>query len=253
MTKRATQALAAAGYSTNNQTALVLLVEFAAQNPGLDFANYGDLKPYRADSRQIGRDWNRFKAALKEAAYLNGTDQDVIQAAPHAFSGRLEWKTPTWWETGKAQPLQWHYCTGQYFPTEYRKAAASVLEAACNAKRRQAPNMPTEPATPTIEAMKEGNRAAGVHFFDEDTMRFFRSRIESKPRSYNGLWYFIDSSQFVPSSGIPDRRKYSLSSYNPKTGDVDRIGDFQKYTSKGEATKALREHLSPTTGKEQAA
>lgn len=46
----------------------------------------------------------------------------------------------------------------------------------------------------TIEQIKTANAAAGHHFFDRDTLRFFRSRIGS--RTYvgrDGCIYFVTS------------------------------------------------------------
>ena len=50
------------------------------------------------------------------AEYYAVTDAQVIEASQWAFSGRM-----TWTDAG------WNYCTGQYWPTEYRAAVVAVL------------------------------------------------------------------------------------------------------------------------------
>lgn len=97
--------------------AICALVEFAAQNPGIDLANYGfdanGRRAYRSESRSITHDWKRFQNALWEALASGVTDAEVIAEAPHAFSGRLEWKTTaTKWE-GQAPN-----CTKREVPTD---------------------------------------------------------------------------------------------------------------------------------------
>jgi hypothetical protein len=46
------------------------------------------------------------------------TADNILAACKEAFSGRL---------TYNAQKQRFDYCTGQYFPTEYRAAACAVL------------------------------------------------------------------------------------------------------------------------------
>ena len=111
---------------------------FAAQNSGIERGNYYDYRDPNIQARRDGRrafnqrarsitaDWQRFKLALAACALENVTSTDVIAAAPHAFSGRLEWMpkqhTPTTVEAGEALcEGDWKYCAGQYFPTEYAK------------------------------------------------------------------------------------------------------------------------------------
>ena len=98
------------------------LAVFAAQNPGLEFGNYGHLPSYRAGSRRITRDLQRCRTAMRELAWSTVSDDQVIEAAKHTFSGRL---TLTKREDGSVRV---GYCTGQYWPTEYRAAVAAVLD-----------------------------------------------------------------------------------------------------------------------------
>ena len=50
------------------------------------------------------------------------TAQDLIEAFPRAYSGRLSINEDK-------ERVRFEYCTGQYWPTEYRKAACAVLAA----------------------------------------------------------------------------------------------------------------------------
>ena len=45
---------------TQQVNALELLTKFAYQRPGLDFADYGEIKYYRQDSREITKDLHDF-------------------------------------------------------------------------------------------------------------------------------------------------------------------------------------------------
>lgn len=101
-------------------TAMRRLIIFAAQNPGFDPANYGGCaSAYRSDSRQAQKAWREFYDLVWHYNIERLSNDDLQQAGKQAFSGRLEWN-------GK----EWDYCTGQYFPTEYRWAAVAVLKAA---------------------------------------------------------------------------------------------------------------------------
>jgi hypothetical protein len=133
MRKRALDALAVAGFKDlQTHPALAKLINLAAANPGLEWCNYASsdrtasLRAYRAESRWISKQWREVVRQLKKAGWIwpepgtrGVTDAQVIEAAKHAYCGRLEWN-------GK----DWDYCTGQYYPTEYRQAVAAVLREA---------------------------------------------------------------------------------------------------------------------------
>mgnify|MGYP000943654692 CR=1 FL=1 len=90
---------------------------FIASRPGLDVADYGDVRAYRAESRQITRDRGDALTLLNRIEPLEVTDAEWADAF-RAYSGRLTW-----------DGAKLSYCTGQYYPTEYRRAAAAVLAA----------------------------------------------------------------------------------------------------------------------------
>ena len=99
------------------------LRQFAAKRPNRSFADYGDRTIYNRYSREITRDLHHARELIRKVE-LSGIDADqIIKASRSAWSGRLT-ITPT--ESG----YQLDYCSGQYFPTEYRKAVCAVLAAA---------------------------------------------------------------------------------------------------------------------------
>ena len=104
------------------QTILKCLRAFIRSRPGLDWRNYGPGPCYRQESREITRDRHHAETLLGEIAWRDSlTADDIVNASKHAFSGRLEITEPT---PGR---FVISYCTGQYYPTEYRKAACAVL------------------------------------------------------------------------------------------------------------------------------
>jgi hypothetical protein len=73
------------------------------------------------------------------------------------------------------------------------------------------------------------------HWFDPDTMKFFKSRL-SQDLFYSGaLIYFISSEQ-----GPDDVRRYTVRSYDPKNSDIDTVGDFQQYGTMYEAKQVAK-------------
>ena len=116
-----TAAHVAAAYPADPEKVTILqaLTSFAAQRPGLEYANYGDPVTYRAESRAITRDLHHVYTLLRRVQLAPSITSADLKDAFCAFSGRLSWD---------GQRLD--YCTGQYFPTEYRRAVCAVLSAA---------------------------------------------------------------------------------------------------------------------------
>lgn len=111
------------------ETIIQAIRKFIAQRSGIDYRNYasGNWKASRecflGDYRPIlraGRDARVLLAAVSGRAGISAKD---IQDATRAYSGRLQLK-----ECDGAVAVD--YCTGQYFPTEYRNAACAVLSRA---------------------------------------------------------------------------------------------------------------------------
>jgi hypothetical protein len=93
------------------------LVNFVNQRPGLDFANYGDVTSYRSEMREITNDRNDFFEMLSMANIFVENLESKLTDYLSKDSGRL-----TIDENSNLS-----YCTGQYFPIEYRPAACRVL------------------------------------------------------------------------------------------------------------------------------
>lgn len=98
------------------------LFDFISQRPGLDPRNYishwaddAGRKAYRSESRQITRDLQDARTLLREVSGRAFTPDQWADAF-RAYSGRLSW-----------DGTRLDYCTGQYWPTEYRRAVCAVV------------------------------------------------------------------------------------------------------------------------------
>lgn len=97
---------------------------FVRQRAGLEFGNYGDVKMYRQEQRSITRDRHHAEALLAAVSWRTSiTAEKLIAASKRAYSGRLTLTL----EPGRVGV---DYSTGQYFPTEYRRAVCAVLSSA---------------------------------------------------------------------------------------------------------------------------
>ena len=91
---------------------------FAHKRPGLEYGNYGDPVAYRAEMRAITKDLHQARALLRYIELRASISAaDIIKASKSAYSGRLT--------IGADATID--YCTGQYWPTEYRRAVCAVL------------------------------------------------------------------------------------------------------------------------------
>lgn len=104
--------------ATQRAEMLSALRAFICQRPGFDTCNYASLSDYRKESREVTRDRDDALALLAEVSHYASLSPDYILRNARQ---RLQWD-----DTAKA----WDYVTGQYFPTEYRLAAARVLSSA---------------------------------------------------------------------------------------------------------------------------
>lgn len=99
---------------------IAALRAFAGQRPGLDYANYGDPSSYRSESRRITRQLNDFRHLARTVELSGITAEELEASAKLAYSGRLSL-------VERGDKIAVDYCTGQYWPTEYRAAACAVL------------------------------------------------------------------------------------------------------------------------------
>jgi hypothetical protein len=117
--------------TTPEKSALIEALDaFINQPPKLREADYGGKNiHYNHDKHKIQL---AFKDARSMLAYAKGCDDitaaDLIDASKRAFAGRLQFEIKDSWPVG--QKVLIDYTTGQYWPTEYRSAAAAVLSSA---------------------------------------------------------------------------------------------------------------------------
>ena len=104
--------------TATEKTAIVdALYQWIGQRPGLDYGNYGDPKSYRSEVRGITAQLHDARDLLRFVAQSPSiTADDLKEAFGRGFSGRLSWNG-----------TKLDYCTGQYWPTEYRAAVCGVL------------------------------------------------------------------------------------------------------------------------------
>lgn len=109
------------------QAMLNALRAFINQRSGIDFRNYqsGDWKQSRecfmGDYRPILRHGRHARTLLRAVELRDSIKaKHLLEASHSAYSGRLQFIE----RDGKVAV---DYCTGQYFPTEYRNAACAVL------------------------------------------------------------------------------------------------------------------------------
>lgn len=110
----------------DKSTILAMLRAWVNQRPGLEFCNYGDVSAYRAELRQITKDRAHALELIRAVEWRDSiTAERIIAAFPRAYSGRLRLEK-------REKDGKWvlDYCTGQYWPTEYRKAVCAVLASA---------------------------------------------------------------------------------------------------------------------------
>lgn len=206
------------------------------RRPGLDYRDYGQIAPYRAELRSIANDKKRALKALDEARGLQPARPELLADAFSAFSGRLEWKPAPCNSDGVETGLvaaHLEYTTGQYWPTEYRKAAASVLERYVSLwRQKQAEERPREFTYETMADVKSANRQIGNHWFERGTMRFFNTKIES---GLIGGKYFITSERYNENSP----RLFTVRRAEPD-GTIGTVGEFQAYRSREDAREAIK-------------
>jgi hypothetical protein len=221
------------------------LQKFINEKPELEPANYGcdpeQLKytprsewfaarnAMRQDARTIAKDGTRARKALQEARQYPPNAELLAEAFKRAFSGRLSWDE---------EPGALSYCTGQYYPTEYRAAAATVLEYYVHAvKPKFTP--PTGQVFYTAAEIEHAADRAGSHFFSRGAKRFFRSRILGDAFHGTGGCYFVTSEQYEDSHGRRAGRHYTIRKFNPETAEIDTFGPFNVLT-RGRALRIAR-------------
>ena len=121
----------------NKSKLIEALHNWVRQRPGLEFCNYGELSAYRSEMRSITKDRHHAEALLSYVAARDSiTAEMILEASKQAFSGRLTIE-PVYMQNSGYYGLEpeivgysIQYCTGQYWPTEYRLAVCAVLSSA---------------------------------------------------------------------------------------------------------------------------
>ena len=67
--------------------------------------------------------------------------------------------------------------------------------------------------------------AAGSHWWDRGTMKFFSCRVSEQVYQGPGGIYFVTSEK-----RYDDKRSYTVRQYNPQSKDIDTVGDFNSLT-----------------------
>jgi hypothetical protein len=82
-------------------------------------------------------------------------------------------------------------------------------------------------------------KASETHFFDADSMRFFKSRVyESQVVGHRV--YFLTSEK----CDYTDPRLYSVRYWDAETDMIDTVGEFQEHKTLATARRALARHLA---------
>jgi len=208
-----------------------LFDKFISQRSGLKYDNYGDVKAFRMDQRTITRDGSRAKKALGVAQALPFDGAALLEALQSVFAGRLSLE-------GDGGEMYLDYCTGQYFPTEYRLAAAVVLERYAEDARKK--TTPGGKIPRNISELKDMAYSAGSHFFDRESMKFFRSRVEPSLYIGSGGVFFVTSEQGP--SGV---RRWTVRKFDTIKGSINTFGEFNEMTRATAMTTARLASQAP--------
>lgn len=191
-TRDADNARIAAQYPDQARGAILAALDrWIRQRPGLEWTNYGNAKTYRAEIRSIAKDKRDAETLLAAVRRRSSIDAAaLLEAFRGAFSGRL---SVTLADRGGDVHARLDYCTGQYWPTEYRRAACAVLSLALWQYFRE-----SCPSDATLDAAgvssgswirgalaEEFGRSLAVRWFDYDNCtaadwRMWQTRASAK-------------------------------------------------------------------------
>ncbi len=107
----------------SKQAIINALRVFINQRSGIDFANYGERQSFMGDYRPMLKHGRYARQLLRFVERCDSITDKMLLDASRAFSGRLQF-------IERGDKVGVDYTTGQYFPTEYRKAACAVLTTA---------------------------------------------------------------------------------------------------------------------------
>lgn len=104
----------------NKQAMINALRLFINQRSGIDYANYGERESFMGDYRPILKHGRHARTMLRFVELVDSITAQMLLEAASAYSGRLQF-------IQRGDKVAIDYTTGQYFPTEYRRAACAVL------------------------------------------------------------------------------------------------------------------------------
>lgn len=104
---------------TDKSTIIAALHKWIAQRPGLEFGNYGDVSSYRSEMRSIAWDLQHARTMVNYVAWHDSITAEMILSAADN-GGRLTL-------TADGDKVTIDYVTGQYWPTEYRRAVCALM------------------------------------------------------------------------------------------------------------------------------
>jgi hypothetical protein len=88
----------------------------------------------------------------------------------------------------------------------------------------------------SMRDVKECAKVCSSHWFDRDTMRFFKSRVGDKAYADGrGGAFFVSSEQ-----GPHMARAYSVRHYSADRCGIDTVGDFMGHKTSAQATAAAK-------------
>lgn len=183
------------------------LAAFIRQRPGLDPNNYFNpadsriavyrqgVAAYHSEARSIARDKRDAETLLQAVRGRESITADmIIEAAKRGFSGRLTitvtdvMSEPEQIAPGKileraplyvtGHKIGLDYCTGQYWPTEYRKAVAAVCAAALWAYMRD--NMPQADGTADHDGDGAYDGMSAGDWLRRNARREFGSKLQRR-------------------------------------------------------------------------
>lgn len=147
------------------QAIIDALTKFMNQRSGIEFGNYRDVKAFRAEQRSIYTDLKQARVLLAAVKWRDGIDADALVKT--MSTGRLTVKLVTLRDVVGSQEstlgyrAELDYCTGQYFPTEYRRAVCAVLASALWSYTR-------ETSTPPVDGKRDCKSAEGKTLYAQD-------------------------------------------------------------------------------------
>ncbi len=146
--------------TTEREQILSALHTWVRQRPGLEFGNYCSgyndpegRKAYHREVRSIGKDLRDAESLLCCVALHESITAKRLKSAFDAYSGRLSW-----------DGTKLDYCTGQYWPTEYRRAVCAVLTSALWSWFREECNAETGDDIRKAARLELGRSIAGRWF-----------------------------------------------------------------------------------------